>query len=899
MDDTVRSTQTAALVDEVLRVPVKMTVLNRTAGCADDAPIILYVVGACIPRVGTESDDRILAHMQARGYDVVVIDYLGSAAAHPPMLDWAVQQLRTRLMGGAFFDQSVLPRNRHRDTFVVPSGYDVSLNHVFWSIDRHASDGTLEKIVEIWNNDFRGFHGARIIRWTDADGRRKPTQNGFDGSAPVWLDADGAENPDGAYLRIRHTKAEQIADCVKPDSTPIDLNLYMHLIYPVRPVQAVPVLCLANSAANMADCAANPERPQLNGAVFRGYAGVIYDYGYTPMARGDHYGYFDGNHPESGSVTGDNVTYAIQFYNDKKINTAAMRYLRYLARADERFCFRPDAIGVFGNSKGGWMTFLGEPHPERFPEARFLPGHHGESRFDNGKTQPYGSIRGGAPQPWREYRGQTLDSGAQLIYAGCGGAEDFISPAHCPMYIAGNLKDRSYFGRANSFVNLCRIYDVPAVYLVLDIGHTLAFGTDVRYEVDAYDAFFRFADYYLNDGNLEVLYTDPADERDAVSPASEITIKFIGTVDAREIRKIAVTDADGRFIRGTWRAQYGNTEWTFTPAALLRCGMTYHIAIPDGICGSNGTHLNASVCRSFRTTPGIGDPVPMDAWISAEKGVSIPLPKLPDRGNCAAFLRIRAANDAANVLRVCAADRAGHPVATVGRLYFGGAGVYTLDLTATLPALRRAEAAALLLTAEKAAGETPLLSAPLDCDLGGGRVGDWMTSEFAAAPDGTPALKISVGLNRRFRNDWFYTNTELYCPDSDAYESAPLLRGLRQDDVGRKLHIRLRIFDTVSRKMKVELNSCINEEGRCADYNRNMYQFRTVACEWMPFAFDYTVYEPPMIAEGVHDKRLIVKAESTGETHAPFYLSDISVTEETTDVWVTEAAIELRDGSCE
>ncbi len=174
-----------------------------------------------------------------------------------------------------------------------------------------------------------------------------------------------------------------------------------------------------------------------------------------------------------------------------------------------------------------------------------------------------------------------------------------------------------------------------------------------------------------------------------------------------------------------------------------------------------------------------------------------------------------------------------------------------------------------------------------------------MMSEFAAAPDGTPALKISVGLNRRFRNDWFYTNTELYCPDSDAYESAPLLRGLRQDDVGRKLHIRLRIFDTVSRKMKVELNSCINEEGRRADYGRNMYQFRTVACEWMPFAFDYTVYEPSMVAEGVHDKRLIVKAESTGETHAPFYLSDISVTEETTDVWITEAAIELQNGICE
>lgn len=58
--------------------------------------------------------------MQARGYGVVEIDDLGSTAARPQLLDWSVQQLRTQLMGGAFFDEAVLPRKRHRDTFVVP-----------------------------------------------------------------------------------------------------------------------------------------------------------------------------------------------------------------------------------------------------------------------------------------------------------------------------------------------------------------------------------------------------------------------------------------------------------------------------------------------------------------------------------------------------------------------------------------------------------------------------------------------------------------------------------------------------------------------------------------------------------------------------------------------------------
>ena len=59
------------------------------------------------------------------------------------------------------------------ETLVVPSGYDVSFGNVYWEFDKHGADGTLEKIVEIWNNDFRGTNAEKIIKWTTAQGKRK------------------------------------------------------------------------------------------------------------------------------------------------------------------------------------------------------------------------------------------------------------------------------------------------------------------------------------------------------------------------------------------------------------------------------------------------------------------------------------------------------------------------------------------------------------------------------------------------------------------------------------------------------------------------------------------------------------------------------------------------------
>ena len=124
-------------------------------------------------RYGTLSDAEIISSMLDRGYIVTVLNYFNNKKAKSPDLDWSVQQLRKPITSGNYFnDESKVPVAYYGENFVAPAGCDVSLANVFWEADKHAADGTLEKIVETWNNDFRSYYNAsgskikeRIIRY--------------------------------------------------------------------------------------------------------------------------------------------------------------------------------------------------------------------------------------------------------------------------------------------------------------------------------------------------------------------------------------------------------------------------------------------------------------------------------------------------------------------------------------------------------------------------------------------------------------------------------------------------------------------------------------------------------------------------------------------------------------
>ncbi len=781
-------------------------------------PVIFYVTGTGMERVGTASDKEIILSMIERGYMVVLTDYSVNDNAVSPELDWSVHRLKTMLINSS--DKII------RETFIVPAGCNLSLNHVFWTIDEHSAAGTLEKIVEVWNNDFRFKYGERIIEWVDSDGNRKAAAPAFDGSEPIW--------EDDSHIKIKYTHARKIRDCVKSDGTPIDLNLYMHIIYPERPARSVPVMCLASSAECLALGATVEDRPQLCGFSFRGYAAVMYDHGYVPMMRRDHYyGMMDGKQ----CVTGDNVTYSIQFHNDKIINAAAMRYVRYLSLSDERFRFRRDAIGVYGNSKGGWMTFLGEKNPTHFQAGRYHADHHGETRFDIGDTEPSDGVRGGKEQPWLTWNDQAIDAHAHFVYPSCGGADQYILKGHAPMFLSGNLRDGACYYTTNKMMNLCRIYDVESIYLEVDCGHTFGYGTDVNHGVDTYRAFFDIAEFCLNSKPAKILYTVPQDGKILPSPSAPFVIKFTGGVPEDEISKIIVADESGKAMAGTWRARFGNTEWSFYPSCLYQPKKIYTVRAQEDIKDRKGGIAAGGTICAFHT---------------AEKENAV-------------FFLVK--NDAANTAVVSCGEK------TIGCISVNGAGIYALPCAA---APDSAEIEPLAPPRKKTVYSAKYLE--------GGTWGKCLRFGIDSAPDGQSALAVyEIMPTDQYKNESFYINMELYGRDSVIYENDSIIEELTQESFGKRYHISLRVFDTVSRLIGVELSGCTSKRDGIRDYDRNIYNIETAAGEWKTISFRYDVYDTKYTPAPAR-KKLMIKCPSSGNLNRPIYFRDLEITEETTEI---------------
>ncbi|MBQ9085489.1 MAG: hypothetical protein IJY24_07550, partial [Clostridia bacterium] len=890
--------------DGYIGIPVEISVYYDSSRVAapstaiDSTPVILYVVNSSALRVGSDDDVSIIKSMVSRGWAVAVCDYKNNVRAVSPALDWSAQGLRTKLMAGEFFaNKTVFPSGTYMNSFVVPSGYDVSMNNVFWEIDKHGTDGTLEKIVEIWNNDFRGVKGDTVIYWLDEEGNRKQTQNGFDGSAPVWLNANGAADEGGSYIRIKHTKAVDITDCVKRDGSPIDLNLYMHIIYPTGGAE-VPVLALVGSAEHLAKGAATADRPQLNGAVFRGYAGIMFDHGYTPMARDDHYGYFDGN-AAAGHITGDNLTYSIQFYNTVEIGTAAMRYIRYLSLSEEKYNFDLDAIGTYGNSKGGWHAFLGDPDPYATAERRIYPGHHGETRYENGKTETVGIIDGGEEQPWLTYNGESIDARSNFLYCSCGGTLDAISEGHSPTFITCNVNDGSYYSTSNQFVAVCRSANVPTMWFEVPLGHTFGYGHDTMHGVDVYDALFDFAGYWLKGEGVKVSYIEADMTYGGMPTYAPFTVKFTGSVAQSELAKITLKGPDGVAVEGFWTQEFGGTEWTYHPS-YLKSNTTYTMTVPASVKGNNGVEMGKDF--TYSVTTGY-ERAQSGTRVKGERGEYITL-TIPQKGDITEFnvnkylLRVYVENDAVNTLGayfVNGFDGASPDSSTlgecVGTVYVNGRGYYEIDVTEAVSGL--AGEVTFLVKQMKATGDVLVQNGDVNGSIPSGISVSGSVNKQITTLDGDSVLELGeFKLGTSYLNNHFYNNITV----GTVIANTKVMGGsaLTENDTGRRFTVSFKVYDTVSRYIHVKVNSCTSQAKGTADYNAFEKSFITKAGEWVDISFTYDIYEPEMFGDkGLAAKVMYINTYGFGDEVHPIYFDDFYTYENITGVDISDIGLVL------
>lgn len=888
----------------------------------------MYVVNTGVERIGAKSDVEIITSMLSRGYIVSVFDYKNHAKAVSPALDFSTQTIRNDFQAGVFFkDSTKLPSGTYRDNFVVPAGYDISYGNIFFEADKHASDGTLEKIVENWNTDFRNWNSFenKIIYWRNSLGEQKATESGAewfsDSAGKTAVDATAAN---ANYTKVKYTIANDVTDCVGPDGKPIDLNLYMHIVYPTtsatNPIDPVPVAVLASSAEYLTTNSA-ALRPQHNGFLFNGYAGATFDYLYQPMAQSDYWGYYDGQ-TSQGALTGDRMNYGLHLYSDKKVNTAAMRYLRYLTYTQgDEFAFDDESIGVFGNSKGGWFTFLGEAELKThtvenssvyskaeleelindrinsYTCRRQFVNHMGETRYDNGITAAYTkngvTIDGGELQPWLTYtdkngKVQEILSYASWIYASNGSQYEDITEGHAPVYAALHLQD-DFETTKNLFAEVTKKMDIPSMYVIVDLGHTFAYGPDYYYGYDTYQAMFDFANYYLKNDAVKVVYTSPADKTGEMSTTDPITVKFSGAVPANEIEK-ATLSAGGEAISGKWSAVRGNTEWTFTPSEELLAETAYTLTVPASLCGDNEKAMGKDYTASFFTeSEGVYDVIKTNGSKGTYFTVTVPR----DTSAADAKLRFYVSNDAANTAEVYTVsdfDASNPDGATKGKLVdevnLKGAGYYSVDISKYVLEANKGDTLTFLLQQKKTARVRDSYNLDFSTGLSDVTKKTYVSATVANAPDNTPSAEFKVKKRSATYQSYYENTTEAFTNNKLFGTSA-----LTKADYGRQYKVTLRVYDTVSRVVQISLGRATGTAVR--DQDAQNYNFVTRAGEWCDLTFDYTVYEMEYGKAGLANKTLDVRIAATGKNESPIYFSNLNVIETITDVEFDSASLVL------
>jgi len=898
-------------------------------------PIIVYAINTNTVRTGTDSNKTIIQSMLDRGYAVVVLDYLGSSAATSPKIDDSVQEFTRKLKDGRYFikdtaedSSKAFPASgAYKEIIVCPSGHNVLLNQVFWEIDKHSADGTLEKIVENWNTDLRKAKANTLVKWANGTttDTRKSVQNAADGTAPVWYNASGAVDTNGLYTKVKYTVAKVFTDCVNPDGSPLEMDLYLNLVYPTNPVEEVPVITMSSAMGYPHTLARNAEyRAHHNGALFNGYAGAVYDYLWQPMGRDASFGYYDG----SQGSTGDHMNYSLHIYNDKLVNTAAMRYLRYISLSGgNTYKFAEDKFSTIGLSKGGWFSFLGEKVLQNnlvdptgktvaeleeaindvlagFTPYRMYEGHHGETRYQAGNTETYEAgvytgkyaVAGGELQPWLTYDGKEILSGVQFTYAANGSQEEDISEGHSPMFIGAHLYDdyNAAYGSSNVLVNLSKSLDIPSVYFIVPLPHVYATGPDVDYGVDTYNAFFDFLNYYMKDAPAKVLYTYPLNGAGKVSVNEDIVIKFAGEVSSEEISKVTVA-SDGKALMGSWIGSYGDTQWTFITGELDP-ETEYTITVPASLKGKNGTPLGEDYVSSFITEGGEN----YDTAVSGNY-YSVNIPEMTEGEDSYTF-RFFVSNDAANVAELYRVDNVGSTDGELlGSVNLSGMGGYEIDIT-NYVSERAGESVVFWLKAQKASGTSVILSQSFNGTKGN-------ATTFSAAPYSTvmldannaettdsskavkTALKVHVNDNNgKYPGSVYYQNVTT----AFTYGSLIGTNNVSLSDYGRSFTVKLSIYDTVTRTVQLKLNGMTKKANNTIDLDQPLYNIKTVAGQWIDVEIPYTVYDTDYGIVSNQKKSITAQISPTGDTKMPIYFTDLTVTEHITDMTVSNASLNTK-----
>jgi len=534
-----------------------------TAYSADPAKagqeVIAYVINHCGEYPGTESDVSIVSDYIAEGYTVVVLDYGKDPLAVSPTVEVSVAEIYTKIRNSKKFigDANI-------DTykvFVVPSGYRIAKDVVYFEMAKNSSQAALDQIVSKWNTQEQNI---------------KAVYNKFGEEYATKTD-----NGDGTYKYALTDKgrAEDIYDIIMKDGhylTAEDTQLKMDIIYPSQPRDGYksPVAVLASSGTPRSNGMAHATRVHNIGFLFRGYTGVCYDHEYYPFINLDNGGW---GHMEPA--------YTIQGCDGTKTHTVAIRCIKYYA---DEYGYSAEKIGVFGHSKSSWSSLLSNPESENLPESN-------QGEFPPVVELPF----------LKDKNGNDLNADITCSYHSMGNGSSryasYLTSQNVPTIICNGQKDsgngNSYWEKEKAAYNKSGI-EFLAIPME-DEGHTYPIGDDTVYDYNRYVAFCKFFDYYLKDTAPEILYSSVKDgrlndlktttakysssstaDRWQIIEGDKLFVQFVAPVTEWSfLDAVKVEDASGNEVEGSWYAQGNGNKWIFD--GKLAEGETYTLTVAD------------------------------------------------------------------------------------------------------------------------------------------------------------------------------------------------------------------------------------------------------------------------------------------------------------------------------
>ena len=531
--------------DGKLGIPAALTTYYKGEKSNADTPVALYVLGYVGARERKmEAAETILPDLLDEGYIVVTLDYIDHPLASNPLLDWSIQNIRINIKNytaGLSYNKT--------DVYVVPDGYRIARNLVYFRLDEHATRGTIDYIIREYNKPDGSFRKAKLSK---------------------------IPNPDEVVTTIDR--------CLKPDGTPIDLTLKMDIIYPSQCEEKAPVIMAASSSeTRMSFCSTNKVRPLDVGPLMRGCAVAIYDHNYIPMSRNDHYGYYS--------------NYSLMWYGALQAHPSAVRCVRYYA---DTFGYDKENYGVLGHSKASQCGILAQPHPEKMENWRSYP--EGYDSFDTYGEAAFLSYEDGTPIP----------SGVSVAYHSMGDGSryhtTFLASDNAPTMIACGVADTggawSYWEKEKANYEATGIEYLPIA--MSDQGHTYPNGIDPEYGYDRWEAFMDFLMYHVK-GDLapRVLYTSVVGDRvigdvtitrhnkednktfshSTVETGDEIFVQFLAPVTEESAKNgIELWDVtSGRAVKGSFRSMGGGNRWYFDVMETLVTGHKYELRVSGQI----------------------------------------------------------------------------------------------------------------------------------------------------------------------------------------------------------------------------------------------------------------------------------------------------------------------------